>query len=607
MKHKVKTIMETGYHFKNGDNPFAGRSIHATPKLRIASVYVCKCMIKEILRFVQGWSFAFNRTKTIAFVQQRKIIKGILLMTFALSAMQTRAQTETMASFPEGNDKVSEFLAQCLDRDIVLRTGKEGVVKVRFIVETDGSISNVVVRSGVCPELDAEAVRVVKLMPRWIPGTQNGKAVRVPFSVPIAFRLDGKSLDMARIETALNNLTLQSNFDIPQQSGYSELIKQGLDLMKQEKHTDAAAFFNTATKKAPPARYRNEGWFYLGEAFFREGDYQTAWSAFMRYVRAVDVYAPVNNLDGDGCTHVPLDGWACMSRERWHFLYNYMAMCYYKLGNKENALKNFEWANGMDTKGKIVDRDRQSYAKATSLYNRGVMLKEMGRTDEAASDFAEAWKIKLDWKQSWPAEYEENVTQFLTQYYESAGNYGSLLTVLNRVPDSDRTAEQFNKAAFASFKLGNFENADKYYDKALSLQPSIAIDLEARQTSQKNAAEIREKERLRQAEIECQRREAEARRVAGIKQAQIGDKLLYSESWQWSEGLWIFHQSGTYTMMVTCFIERVEGDRYQLRVGDVQSSSSDRYTSPTINGVKVSKGDIIWARPMNDPKWVYGE
>ncbi|MDR1120258.1 MAG: SEL1-like repeat protein [Dysgonamonadaceae bacterium] len=436
---------------------------------------------------------------------------------------------------------------------------------------------------------------------------ENGQGVTQDYNQAEVWYQKAAEQGYEPAKTALINLKLQSNVDIPQQSGYSELIKQGLDLMKQEKHTDAAAFFTAATKKAPPARYRNEGWFYLGEAFYREGDYQTALSAFIRYESAANANAPRNDIDGYGCTHVPLDGWACMSRERWHFLYDYIAMCYYKLGNKEESLKKFEWANGMDTKGKIVDRNRQSYAKATSLYNRGIMLKEMGRTDEAASDFAEAWKIKLDWKQSWPAEYEENVTQFLTQYYESAGNYGSLLTVLNRVPDSDRTAEQFNKAAFASFKLGNFENADKYYDKALSLQPSIAIDLEARQTSQKNAAEIREKERLRQAEIERQRREAEARRVAGIKQAQIGDKLLYSESWQWSEGLWIFHQSGTYTMMVTCFIERVEGDRYQLRVGDVQSSSSDRYTSPTINGVKVSKGDIIWARPMNDRKWVYGE
>ena len=60
-------------------------------------------------------------------------------------------------------------------------------------------------------------------------------------------------------------------------------------------------------------------------------------------------------------------------------------------------------------------------------------------------------------------------------------------------------------------------------------------------------------------------------------------------------------------MMVTCFIERIEEEHYQLRVGDVSSSDNRRSTTPTINGVNVSKGDIIWARPLNGNQWVYGE
>jgi cyclophilin family peptidyl-prolyl cis-trans isomerase len=100
---------------------------------------------------------------------------------------------------------------------------------------------------------------------------------------------------------------------------------------------------------------------------------------------------------------------------------------------------------------------------------------------------------------------------------------------------------------------------------------------------------------------------AEAKRINDIKNAQIGEKLLYSETWTYREGFWIFQTSGSYSMKVTCFIERIEGNRYQLRVGDVESSSSEKYSTPTINGVRVSKGNIIWAKPLEDTKWVYGE
>ena len=65
----------------------------------------------------------------------------------------------------------------------------EGRVIVRFVVGSDGSVSNVEVMRGVSPELDAEAIRVVSMMPKWIPGKQRGKAVAVKYTMPIMFRL----------------------------------------------------------------------------------------------------------------------------------------------------------------------------------------------------------------------------------------------------------------------------------------------------------------------------------------------------------------------------------------------------------------------------------
>ena len=66
---------------------------------------------------------------------------------------------------------------------------EQGVVYVQFIINTDGSISDATVIRGAGRFIDAEAIRLIKLMPNWIPGTQNGKAVRVRYTLPINFRL----------------------------------------------------------------------------------------------------------------------------------------------------------------------------------------------------------------------------------------------------------------------------------------------------------------------------------------------------------------------------------------------------------------------------------
>jgi len=65
-----------------------------------------------------------------------------------------------------------------------------GQVFIEFVVEKDGTISNVNVKIGVYPELDQEAVRVVKMMPKWRPGKQNGKNVRCYFQIPIRFTIN---------------------------------------------------------------------------------------------------------------------------------------------------------------------------------------------------------------------------------------------------------------------------------------------------------------------------------------------------------------------------------------------------------------------------------
>ena len=93
-------------------------------------------------------------------------------------------------SFPGGTNALNTFIVSNLKYPVFAQEkGIQGRVVVKFIVEKDGSISNVEVDRSVDPDLDNEAMRVVKAMPKWIPGQTNGKAVKVECSHPFVFRL----------------------------------------------------------------------------------------------------------------------------------------------------------------------------------------------------------------------------------------------------------------------------------------------------------------------------------------------------------------------------------------------------------------------------------
>ena len=97
---------------------------------------------------------------------------------------------ENMPDFPGGQAALMQYLAKNIKYPTIAQeNGTQGRVIIQFVVERDGSISDVHVARGVDPYLDKEAVRVVKSMPKWLPGKQNGKAVRVKFTVPVMFRL----------------------------------------------------------------------------------------------------------------------------------------------------------------------------------------------------------------------------------------------------------------------------------------------------------------------------------------------------------------------------------------------------------------------------------
>lgn len=97
---------------------------------------------------------------------------------------------EQQPLFPGGPAALMKYLSDHTKYPVVAQeNGVQGRVTVQFVVEKDGSISDVHVLRGVDPSLDKEAVRVVKSMPRWTPGKQNGINVRVNYRVPVLFRL----------------------------------------------------------------------------------------------------------------------------------------------------------------------------------------------------------------------------------------------------------------------------------------------------------------------------------------------------------------------------------------------------------------------------------
>lgn len=97
---------------------------------------------------------------------------------------------EEMPSFPGGNEKIAEYLSKNIKYPVIAQeNGIQGRVFVNFIINQKGEVTNVKVARPFDPNLDKEAVRVVENMPKWNPGKQRGKAVKVSYNLPINFVL----------------------------------------------------------------------------------------------------------------------------------------------------------------------------------------------------------------------------------------------------------------------------------------------------------------------------------------------------------------------------------------------------------------------------------
>ncbi len=106
------------------------------------------------------------------------------------SAQQIFLVVEKMPEFPGGQGELMKFLAKSIKYPVIAQeNGIQGRVTCSFVVNRDGTIVDATVVRGVDPSLDKEALRVINAMPKWSPGEQRGKPVRVKYTVPVTFRL----------------------------------------------------------------------------------------------------------------------------------------------------------------------------------------------------------------------------------------------------------------------------------------------------------------------------------------------------------------------------------------------------------------------------------
>ena len=105
-------------------------------------------------------------------------------------AQQIFTVVEEMPKFPGGDAELLKFIAKSIKYPVIAQeNGIQGRVICAFVVNRDGTVVDAQVLRGVDPSLDKEALRVIGTMPKWSPGKQRGKPVRVKYTVPITFRL----------------------------------------------------------------------------------------------------------------------------------------------------------------------------------------------------------------------------------------------------------------------------------------------------------------------------------------------------------------------------------------------------------------------------------
>ena len=160
----------------------------ARPEISRQMAEISSAKITDLSRMVQ--TTAAERTRPEA-IDTTTSAREVMVTGYAqFTDNKVYESVEVMPEFPGGEVELLKFVAKRIKYPTeAQRKGAQGRVIVKFVVETNGSISNIHVVKGIDPLLDAEAIRVCTTMPTWAPARQEGKAVRCYYTIPVTFGL----------------------------------------------------------------------------------------------------------------------------------------------------------------------------------------------------------------------------------------------------------------------------------------------------------------------------------------------------------------------------------------------------------------------------------
>ena len=160
----------------------------ARPEISRQMAEISSAKITDLSRMVQ--TTAAERTRPEA-IDTTTSAREVMVTGYAqFTDNKVYESVEVMPEFPGGQAELLKFVAKSIKYPTeAQRRGAQGRVIVKFVVETNGSISNIHVVKGIDPLLDAEAIRVCTTMPTWAPARQEGKAVRCYYTIPVTFGL----------------------------------------------------------------------------------------------------------------------------------------------------------------------------------------------------------------------------------------------------------------------------------------------------------------------------------------------------------------------------------------------------------------------------------
>lgn len=148
--------------------------------------------MKNLCLFVLLWPILCNAQTSADTVNQRNAVLG-----------KGAAAIEKAPQFPGGTLGFSNFIAHNLKYpDVARLVGINGKVLVSFVIDKDGSITDITPKTCIGAGCESEAVNILSNSPRWMPGVQNGKAVRVQYQVPISFNIEPGKVNMNKLRNS---------------------------------------------------------------------------------------------------------------------------------------------------------------------------------------------------------------------------------------------------------------------------------------------------------------------------------------------------------------------------------------------------------------------